>query len=320
MSDRIPPLTALRAFAAVARFGSFSSAAAALHVSTSAVSHQIRGLEADLGATLLTRARNGTGLSRTAVTETGRALLVAVEEAFAQLGVACETVRARGKRPVLTISANGSIGSLWLAPRLAVFASQHPSVQWQQRAIEDEPDMVRDALDLAILRARQGVLADGDRVLFSETVFPVCSPALALTSDPQALLRHNLLEEEHGDSLERDWTTWLELLGVGRKAKATIVRFSSFNSAISAAIAGAGVALGRSPLIDLDLASGRLVRPFPAHALEGTWDVIIRPRPGVARDGHAAQLLSFLLGQTDPLPPKPRTTAPPTPPRSYAGR
>ncbi len=64
MTDRIPPLAALRAFAAVARHGSFARAALALHVSTSAVSHQVRGLEATLGARLLTRARNGAGHTR----------------------------------------------------------------------------------------------------------------------------------------------------------------------------------------------------------------------------------------------------------------
>src|ERR1700689_3967995 len=73
MVDRIPPLAALRAFAAVAREGSFVRAAATLHVSTSAVSHQVRGLEDVLGAVLLTRARNGTG--RTSVTADGAGLL-----------------------------------------------------------------------------------------------------------------------------------------------------------------------------------------------------------------------------------------------------
>jgi LysR family glycine cleavage system transcriptional activator len=290
-------LAALRAFAAVARLGSFSRAAETLHVSTSAVSHQIRGLEADLGTTLLTRARNGAGVSRTEATETGQTLLDAIENAFAQLGSACETVRTRGKRPVLAISANGSVASLWLAPRLAAFASQHPSVQWQMRAVEDEPDLVRDGLDLAILRARPGVLGASEHTLFGETLFPVCSPALRLDGQPDALLRHNLLEEEHGASLEKGWATWLERLGLGPRPRATIVRFSSFNSVISAAIAGAGVALGRSPLIDLDLASGRLVRPFPGQAMAGSWDVIIRQRPGVARDGHVGQLLRFLLAQ-----------------------
>lgn len=204
MADHIPPLAALRAFAAVARHGSFARAAETLHVSTSAVSHQIRGLEASLGAALLTRARNGAGTSRTAVTPDGEALLRAVDAAFAQLGSACEAVRQRARRtrPVLAISANGSVSSLWLAPRLAEFAAKHPSVQWRMRAIEEEPDLVREGLDLAILRARPGQLADGEQLLFSETVFPVCSPSLGPLSRPDELLRHNLLEED-GSSQRR---------------------------------------------------------------------------------------------------------------------
>jgi LysR family glycine cleavage system transcriptional activator len=303
MVDRIPPLAALRAFAAVARHGSFARAAAALNVSTSAVSHQIRGLEDALGTVLLTRARNGAGINRTAVTPAGEALLQAVETAFDQLGAACEAVRqqARRTRPVLAISANGSVSSLWLAPRLAAFAALHPSVQWRMRAIEEAPDMVREGLDLAILRARPGVLTADDRLLFSETVFPVCSPALGLLAQPDALLKYNLLQEDHGASREKDWTTWLELLGVGAAARVTIVRFDTFNSAIGAAVAGAGIALGRRPLIDYEMASGRLMRLFPDHALPGSWDMIIRRRPGAARDVHVAHLQKFLL-QSDPAP------------------
>ena len=220
MPDRIPPLAALRAFAAVARHGSFASAAATLNVSTSAVSHQIRGLEDTLGAALLTRARNGAG--RTTVTPSGAILQREVELAFAQLGAACETVRthARGGRPMLAISANGSVASLWLAPRLAAFAALHPSVQWHVRSIEEnEPDMVREGLDLALLRVRRGALADGDRLLFSETVFPVCSPSLPFTGRPEDLPRHTLLQEDHVSSPEKDWTTWLKLLGCGRECE-----------------------------------------------------------------------------------------------------
>ena len=298
MTDRIPPLAALRAFAAVARHGSFSRAALALHVSTSAVSHQVRGLEATLGATLLTRASNGAGHTRTAVTAEGEALLRAVEATFAQLATACEAVRerARGARPMLAISANGSVASLWLAPRLAAFAALHPSVQWQVRAIEEDPDMVREGLDLAILRARPGVLADGDRLLFSETVFPVCSPSLLpVTGD---LLRHNLLQEVHGGSREIAWSTWLDLLGMPAKARPTIVRFDTFSAAIGAAVAGAGIALGRRPLIDLELDSGRLTRLFGDRALPGSWDFVIRGRPDVARDVHVDHLRTYLLGQS----------------------
>jgi LysR family glycine cleavage system transcriptional activator len=295
MVERIPPLAALRAFAAVARHGSFARAGAVLHVSTSAVSHQVRGLEDALGATLLTRARNGAG--RTSVTADGAALLGAVDAAFAQLGAACDAVRARARRtrPVLAISASHSVASLWLAPLLAAFAAHHPSVQWKVHATEQEPDMLGEGLDLAVLRARPGVVAAGDTKLFSETVFPVCSPSLGLRGRAEELSAHNLLEEDHGTSVEKGWERWLDLLGPGAGAKVTIVRFSTFHAAIAAAVAGAGIALGRRPLIDFELAAGRLVCPFAGRSLPGSWDMIIRRRPGAARDGHVAQLQSFLL-------------------------
>jgi LysR family transcriptional regulator, glycine cleavage system transcriptional activator len=299
MSDRIPPLAALRAFAAVARHGSFARAATVLNVSTSAVSHQIRSLEDALGAELLTRARNGSG--RTTVTADGAALRREVERAFAHLGAACEAVRDRHKRPVLTISSSGSVASLWLAPRLAAFAALHPSVQWQMRSIEDnQPDMIREGLDLAVLRARRGTVESGDRLLFSETVFPVCSPSLGRTDTPVEVLRHTLLQEdltEHSASPEKDWSTWLELLGCGPNPKVTIVRFYSFSATVAAAVAGAGIALGRTPLVDYELANGRLVRPFGDTWLPGSWDFVIRPRPGATRDVHVKHLQSFLLSQ-----------------------
>jgi LysR family glycine cleavage system transcriptional activator len=299
MTDRIPPLAALRAFAAVARHGSFARAASALHVSTSAVSHQVRGLEAMLGTRLLTRARNAASQTRTAVTDEGEVLLRTVESTFAQLATACEAVRerARGARPMLAISANGSVASLWLAPRLAAFAALHPSVQWQVRAIEEEPDMVREGLDLAILRARPGNLIDGDRLLFSETVFPVCSPSLLPISGTQDLLRHNLLQEDHGSSREKAWSTWLEPLGIGARARPTVVRFDTFSAVIGAAITGAGIALGRRPLIDLELSSGRLTRLFTDRSLPGSWDFIIRGRPDAARDVHVNHLRDYLLSR-----------------------
>ncbi|CAH2605486.1 LysR family transcriptional regulator (plasmid) [Rhodovastum atsumiense] len=296
MTHRIPPLAALRAFAAVARHGSFARAAEALHVSTSAISHQIRGLEAELGLKLLHRATNGAGSARTAPTAAGILLLQGVETAFAQLTASCDAVRAAAgrERPVLTISANGSLGSLWLAPRLATFAAQHPSVTWHMRAIEEEPDLQREGLDLAIGRARPGAIDAGERLLFAETVFPVCSPALGLRGVAEELLRHGLLEEEHGTSPEKGWRTWLAALGLP-DARATIVRFSNFNQAIGAAIAGAGIALGRSPMVDDELAAGRLVRLFAPRQMPGSWVFVLRRRHGTAPDPHVAQLHDFLL-------------------------
>ena len=164
------------------------------------------------------------------------------------------------------------------------------------RSIEgEEPDMVREGLDLAVLRVRRGALADGDRTLFSETVFPVCSPALRLAGNPEELPRHTLLQEHHEASPEKDWSTWLELLGFGSDAKVTVVRFYTFSAALAAAIAGAGIALGRQPLIDPDLSAGRLVRVFPDRSLVGSSDFVIRRRPGLERDRHVGQLAEYLL-------------------------
>jgi LysR family glycine cleavage system transcriptional activator len=199
---------------------------------------------------------------------------------------------------MLTISASGSVAALWLAPRLATFAALHPSVQWQMRAVEDEaPDMVREGLDLAVLRVPAGTMAASDRLLFHETVFPACSPSLRLDhTRPDALLRHTLLQEDHVASPEKDWATWLDLLGCGKNAKVTIVRFHTFSAALAAAIAGAGIALGRQPLIDFELAAGRLVRVFPDRMLPGSADFVIRRRPGKQRDGHVGQLATYLAG------------------------
>jgi LysR family glycine cleavage system transcriptional activator len=296
MASHLPQLTALRAFAAVAREGSFSRAAASLNVSTSAVSHQIRALEAELRVPLLTRARNGTGHSRTAPTAAGAELLVAVEEALSRLGDACDAIRgqARRSRPQLTISANGSFASLWLAPRLATFAGMHPSTAWHMRAIEeDRPDMAREGLDLAVLRLRPGTVRAPDQLLFDESVFPVCSPALGPLETPDALLRHSLLEEAHGDSREMDWRHWLGLLGL--PASRRVIRFSSFNQVIAAASAGAGIALGRAPMLDAELAAGRLVRLFAPRQLPGSWVFALHSRAGLARDPHVILLRDFLL-------------------------
>lgn len=296
MTAHLPPLAALRAFAAVARQGSFARAAASLNVSTSAVSHQIRALETELRVPLLTRARNGTGHSSTAPTPAGAELLAAVEEALTRIGDACDAIRgqARRSRPQLTVAANGSFASLWLAPRLATFAGMHPSTAWHMRAVEeDRPDMAREGLDLAILRLRPGTVRPPDELLFEEIFFPVCSPTLGPIDEPAALLRHSLLEEGHGDSPEKSWRHWLGLLGLTQTKR--VVRFSSFNQVIAAAIAGAGVALGRAPMLDAELAAGRLVRLFAPHQLPGSWVFALHSRPGLLRDPHVVQLRNFLL-------------------------
>ena len=297
MVHPLPPLAALRAFVAVARRGSFARAGAELNVSTSAVSHQVRALEGQLGTLLLTRARNGAGLSRTGPTEAGSALLAAVEEALAKLADACDAVRAQGRpaSPTLTISASGSVASLWLAPRLAIFAGRHTGATWHLRACEEVvPDLEQAGIDLAVIRVRPAAMLASDTLVFRETIFPVCSPTLLGTGRAEDVPLRNLLEEEHGNDREKSWVHWLPLLGKSAEEAGRTIRFGSFNQVVAGALAGTGLALGRSPLIDDELRTGRLVRPFPSASLPGSWTFVVRTRPSTTRNPDVLRLRDFL--------------------------
>jgi LysR family glycine cleavage system transcriptional activator len=304
LSPHIPPLSALKAFEAVARLGSLSRAADELNVTKSAISHQLRALESTLGTTLLHR---GGTTSRAQPTPAGQELLLAIEASLIPLGEACErlTMRRRKRRRMLTVSANAPFSSLWLAPHVVEFSTRHPEIAVNLRVFDDEPDWQNDTIDIAILRvpltSSTGDMPDAhpsDRALVRETVFPVCSPLLMdpRTATPQALTEHRLLQEEHhASSSEIDWQTWFALLGAGALPDQNLVRLSSFNPIIGAAIAGKGIALGRSPLIDFDLAHGRLVRLFPEHELPGSWQFVIRLHPERSSDPTLIQFQTFML-------------------------
>jgi LysR family glycine cleavage system transcriptional activator len=305
----LPPLPALRAFAAAARLGSLSHAAEELHVSKSAISHQIRALEATLGTTLL---RRGGTTTRAEPTYAGHVLLKAVEEALDQLGRACERIRAPRRRPrrrMLTVSGNPAFCALWLAPRVASFASRQPSVDVSLRILDDAPDWQRDGIDIAILRTRRDAPPHsngiGDLTLADETVFPVASPILlgdASPGDLSILTRNTLLQEGHYSVPEYGWETWFALLRAGPLPEDRVVRYSGYSPVIGAAVAGAGIALGRSPLVDFELASGRLVRLFPVTELPGSWRFVLQQNPHVAPHPVLRAFVAFLLSEAQASP------------------
>lgn len=292
MTD-IPPLAALRAFAATIRFGGFARAAAGLNVSTSAISHQIRSLEASLGVRLLDRS---TGMGGVKVTEAGAQLLPAIHSALALLDEACSDIRGATKR--LTVSANGPFSTLWLARRLAEFSSLHPQTQLNAIIQDDEPAFARFDIDLAVVHVHERTLCDDDIVLFREKVFPVCSPelqALASTS----VCRCRLLQETHDDSPETKWANWTKAFGLPEDFASKVVRYSSFSQVVGAAVGGAGLALGRSPLIDPELKSGRLVRVFPDVSRPAAWCFVLRRGPG-KRHRMLGPLVDFLRAEAQP--------------------
>ncbi|MEJ1975361.1 MAG: LysR family transcriptional regulator [Acetobacteraceae bacterium] len=293
MSD-IPPLAALRAFEAAARLGGFARAASALNVSTSAISHQIRSLEASLGVRLLDRS---TGTGGVQVTEAGARLLPAAGDALSLLEAACAEIR--GTRRRLTVSANPPFSAMWLARRLAEFSSRHPETPLNALMQDGEPDFARYGIDLAVVNVPESALRPDDVVLLREEVFPVCSPELHAFAS-KAVCKCRLLQEAHENSPELGWQSWSERFGLPGDFETKIVRYSSFSQVMGAAIGGAGLALGRSPLIDPELSSGRLVRLFPDVSRPASWRFVLRRGP--RRHKMLDPLVAFLLAEAGTTP------------------
>lgn len=285
----LPSLAAIRAFEATLRLGGLARAAAELHVSTSAVSHQIRTLESLLGTSLLERS---TGVGGVRATPAGARLLGAASGALDLLEDACAEIRRVRHR--LTVSANPSFSAMWLARRLAEFSALHPGISVRAVVHDDEPDYARDGVDLAIVHVAGSALRPDDTVLLRERVFPVCSPALR-ASAAGAVGRCRLLQEE-GTSPEIDWRSWAPAFGLPDDFESKIVHYASFAQVIGAAIGGAGIALGRAPLIDPELSSGRLVPLVAGLARPASWRFVLRRPPG-RRHRMLTPLIDFLRAE-----------------------
>jgi len=259
MSDRLPPLTALRAFEAAARHMSFAKAAAELFVTPAALSYQIKALETELGQPLFHRLNRAVSL-----TEAGRALAPGTAEAFTMLMASWRKARKLNDNGVLTVTAGPAFTSKWLAPRLYDFAQQNPDIELRFAAGLRIADFDRDEVDVAI---RFSVDAPDD--LFSEPLIdewltPMMTPQLAETiEEPSDLINQTLIHDDSIAFVPRpcDWAAWAHVSSTPLDTTHG-PRFSQADHALDAAMSGAGVVLGRVSLATRALEAGRLVAPF----------------------------------------------------------
>ena len=265
--NALPALDLLVGFEAAARHLSFTQAGEELHLTQSAVSRQIKELEAQLGVPLFQRRHRALAL-----TEAGQQLYAAAAQVLSTMRSTTERLRAQaGRRRPLAVTTTNSFASLWLIPRLAGFTREHPGVDVRITADVRVQDLERDGLDIA-LRHGPAALAGPDAVrLFGEKVFPVCSPRLLKKlplARPADLRHHVLLHYDDPDARHPwlHWKTWLEVEHIADLKPAATLAFSGFEQIIPAAVAGHGVALGRSPLVKNLLDSGELVAPFKSQA------------------------------------------------------
>jgi LysR family glycine cleavage system transcriptional activator len=263
----LPPLDLLVGFEAAARHLSFTKAGEELFLTQSAVSRQIKELEDQLGVPLFQRRHRALAL-----TEAGQQLYAAAAQVLSTMRSTTERLRSQaGRRRPLAVTTTNSFASLWLIPRLAGFTREHPGVDVRITADVRVQDLERDGLDIA-LRHGPAALAGPDAVrLFGEKVFPVCSPRLLKKlplARPADLRHHVLLHYDDPDARHPwlHWKTWLEVEHIADLKPAATLAFSGFEQIIPAAVAGHGVALGRSPLVKNLLDSGELVAPFKSQA------------------------------------------------------
>jgi LysR family transcriptional regulator, glycine cleavage system transcriptional activator len=292
---QLPSLKALRAFEAAARTGSFLRAAAELHVTPSAVSHQVRGLEDELAASLFERRPRQLRL-----TPAGAMLAEAARAGFEAIAAGARRVAAARPRPV-TLGVLPSFGVRWLLPRLPRFRSRCPGIELGIDSSREVAHFGRDDVDAAIRfapRAPRGVHAER---LLSEVLFPVCAPRLARRLRSPADLAGVPILHDDAEPRQGGWKEWLRAAGAGGVDWRRGTTFSDAHLMLEAVAASQGVALGRSALVERDLASGRLVRPFEC-AIPGRYQYwFVCPR-GALRRPEVKAVRDFLVEAADARP------------------
>jgi LysR family glycine cleavage system transcriptional activator len=273
----LPSLVALRAFEAAATRQSFKLAAVDLGVTPTAVSHQIRQLETELGLPLFIRRPRAVAL-----TIEGRALFHDLRQGFDMIEGAVERRRGDGdRRRIATLSASAAVAARLLLPRASAFRAARPGWELRLHVAERPGDLTRGEADAAICAgadARPGLVAIP---LVVDRFAPVCSPHIAVRR-ARHLAAATLLHCPSTPS----WRRWLEERGKGRFDPDSGLTCDDQDAAIRAAVAGRGVALASLALAASELASGELIQPF-GPTLEGPrYDVVFTPgaedRPSVA--------------------------------------
>lgn len=276
MSTRpLPPLNALRVFEVAARRGSYAEAAAELNLTHGAVSRQIASLEAWLGQRLF--ARSG---RRMVATPLARVFASEVSLAFERIGAAVDACGRSEARRILRVSAPTSFAMRWLIPRLAAFHREHPQVEVAVTTVSTVQEELRGGFDVAIRRGAAGegawpryravpVLADADTLIMSPALFerrPIRTPA-----DVEG---HVLLATE---TRPGDWIDWLDAAGLPHLVRRPRQVFDHFFITRQAVEDGLGVGVGPLPMLDLDIASGRLMTPLPHIQVARTGYVALTP-------------------------------------------
>jgi LysR family glycine cleavage system transcriptional activator len=259
MTARLPSLNGLRAFEAAARHLSFTLAASELNVTQTAISHQIRRLEEELGLRLFIRKNRALAL-----TPQAKDYLPGVRAAFNDLRLATDRLLRKDDDNVLTVSTLASLAAKWLLQRLTAFQEAHPGIDVRITTSTALVDFKNGDVDAAIRYGRGNWPGVRSEWLMADEVFPVCSPAL-LTGERPLRVPEDLRDRVflHTSTNSDDWRQWLTAAGLPSDiSKQPGITFDLILMTVQAAIDGIGIAMGRTSYVQDDIAKGRLVVPF----------------------------------------------------------
>lgn len=273
---RLPPLNALRVFEVAARTGSYAAAAAELGLTHGAVSRHVATLEAWIGQPLFRRDGR-----RMIATPIAAMFAGEVGRAFDRVTRAAESFGRPSARRILRVSAPTSFAMRWLIPRLDRFHADHPHVEIVVSTVSTLLEDLRGGFDIAIRRgiAREGAWPDHRAVAVLEDVDTlIASPALLERSPLRTstdIEGHVLLSSE---TRAGDWTDWLDAAGLSHLAGRPRQTFDHFFVTRQAVEDGLGIGIGPLPMLSIDVASGKLVTPFPEIRVRRTGYVAIVPK------------------------------------------
>ena len=293
-------LNALRAFEAAARHLSYVAAGDELGVTPAAVGQLVRGLEETLDVELFHRSRSGP--ARLVLTDAARSAVPDLQAGFDRLAAAVGRLRTRAAHITIHVAMPLAFADKWLLPRIHRFRAKHPDYDLRIDTNRQQKDFVTDRLDIAVWYGGGRWPGLRSTFLLGDEFFPVCNPTLVAGKPPPRRaedLRHFPLVHDTSMATEGafpTWRAWLRQAGVSGVDSERGLHIDDSAAVIRAAIAGGGVALGRSALVAGDLAEGRLVHPFgaPCRCELGYYAV---HRPEDADEVPAAAFRDWLLDE-----------------------
>lgn len=238
----------LMVFEVAARHESFTAAASELNVTQPAISRSVRELESALEVRLFSRSARSVEL-----TEAGEILFHAVSTGFGRILQTATSLRARAKAHV-TLLTSTAFASFWLAPRLSDFQARHPDIDLRLHVSDRTLELAEEGVSLGVRCGDGRWVGYECELLAREEVFPVASPAFAATLahgvDPATLAGETLIHIDEPFIPSRTWSEWFEEMKVDYVDEGKGLRLNDYVLVIQSAMAGAGIALGWSIMVE----------------------------------------------------------------------